>query len=149
MGKKNKKSSFQFEYPLRVRNHETDRLGQVLGASFLNYFDIVLTEFLRNLRFSYPNHWAQDLYTSIKSMECNFKRSAFYDDELMISLKIHDIQKEQFQACFEICQKAGRQSVASGVCCVSLVDPKKCQSIEIPQYFIDALSQYERHTASL
>ena len=48
-----KKTDFKFTYTFRVRYAEVDAQGIVFNAHYLTYFDCVITEYYRKLKYNY------------------------------------------------------------------------------------------------
>ena len=48
------KSDFHYSHRLRVRWSEVDRQGVVFFGNYLNYFDVAMTEYMRDLDYPYP-----------------------------------------------------------------------------------------------
>ena len=69
---------------LRVRYAETDQMGVVYHANYLNYFEVGRVEWLRNKGISYKSLEEEGIGLPIANININYKKSAKYDDLLTI-----------------------------------------------------------------
>lgn len=69
---------------LRVRYAETDQMGVVYHANYLNYFEVGRVEWLRNKGIPYKNLEDEGIGLPIANININYKKSAKYDDILTI-----------------------------------------------------------------
>ncbi|TGN10343.1 acyl-CoA thioesterase [Leptospira ilyithenensis] len=77
------KTKFKFKYSLRVRYSEVDSQGIVFNANYLNYIDVLITEYFRSKGISYHHFvekYSNDFHV-IRSL-LDYKSSAKFDDEL-------------------------------------------------------------------
>src|SRR5690606_33107467 len=71
---------------IRVRYQETDAQARVHHANYITYFEVVRTEMLRDLGFSYREMEESGLYLVVAEAECKYRGPAFFDDLLCVSV---------------------------------------------------------------
>jgi len=69
---------------LRVRYSETDAMGIVYHANYLVWFEIGRTEFCRVAGFPYRSMEDSGLWILVTDVDCRYRRSARYDDEILV-----------------------------------------------------------------
>lgn len=69
---------------LRVRYGETDQMGVVYHGNYAHFFELGRTEWLRALGVTYKDMEINGIMLPVISINCNFKKSAFYDDILTV-----------------------------------------------------------------
>lgn len=77
-----------FMCKLRVRYQETDQMGVVYHANYLNWFELGRTEFIRELGFPYKEMEQKGLLLPVTEAELQFKQPARYDDILRIYVRV-------------------------------------------------------------
>ena len=138
-------SAYKFKCFVRVRKGETDRDSVVLCSSLFSYLDVARAEYIRHLKFSYPKKWQNNFYEAIVAASCEMKRPAHFDDELIIFIRISAIQKTSFSFDFKIYQTAGYKLIAQASSSHVVLNPKKWEAIQVPDFFREAVSQFEKN----
>jgi len=69
---------------LRVRYQETDQMGVVYHANYLNWFETGRTEMFRQLGFTYRELENQGILLPVTSADLQFKSPARYDDLISV-----------------------------------------------------------------
>ena len=82
---------YSFETKLRVRYGETDQMGFVYYGVYAQYFEVGRVELLRSLGISYKDIEAKGYALPVVQMNINYKKPAFYDDELSIKTTVRSI----------------------------------------------------------
>ena len=70
---------------IRVRYAETDQMGVVYHGNYAQFFEIGRTEWLRNVGVTYKKMETTGIMLPVISLQCNFIKSALYDDILTIN----------------------------------------------------------------
>ncbi|WEK53241.1 MAG: thioesterase family protein [Candidatus Cohnella colombiensis] len=73
-----------FLHPLRVRYQETDQMGVVYHANYLNWFEIGRTEWVRHAGVDYKEMELRGLLLPVTDAQASFKQPARYDDWVTI-----------------------------------------------------------------
>lgn len=77
-----------FIHELRVRYQETDQMGVVYHANYLNWFEVGRTEYIRGSGTSYKVLEQQGLLLPVVDVTMKFVRPAKYDDLVHIHTRI-------------------------------------------------------------
>jgi len=80
-----------FLHPLRVRYQETDRMGVVYHANYLNWFEIGRTEWVRQSGIMYREMEAKGLLLPLTDVEASFKQPALYDDWITVCTQVAEM----------------------------------------------------------
>lgn len=79
-----------YRYELRVRYEETDQMGVVYHANYLNWFEIGRTELIREMGITYRELESRGLLLPVVEAEMKFRQPAKYDDIVTIETRIAD-----------------------------------------------------------
>lgn len=80
-----------FLHPLRVRYQETDQMGIVYHANYLNWFEIGRTEWVRNAGITYKEMEQRGLMLPVTDVEASFKQPAHYDDWITVCTQVAEM----------------------------------------------------------
>ena len=79
---------YSFETKLRVRYGETDQMGFVYYGVYAQYYEVGRVELLRSLGVSYKEIEAMGFSLPVVKLNINYKKPAFYDDELTLKTTV-------------------------------------------------------------
>ena len=79
---------------IKVYYEDTDASGRVYHSNYLKYFERARSDFLYNLGFNHKNLLEKyKLYFVVKSCHIDFKKPAYFEDELLVETKVQQISK--------------------------------------------------------
>jgi len=78
-------------HPLRVRYQETDQMGVVYHANYLNWFEIGRTEWVRRAGITYKEMEARGLLLPVTDAEASFKQPALYDEWITVATRVAEM----------------------------------------------------------
>ena len=78
---------------LRVRYAETDQMKYVYYGIYAQYFEVGRVELLRSLGLSYKKLEEMGYKLPVVNFNIDYKKPAYYDDELIIETKVVKIHK--------------------------------------------------------
>jgi acyl-CoA thioester hydrolase len=136
-------NEFRFFYPLQVRYVETDAQGHVFFSHYLTYFDIGLTEYIRNLSFSYKDMLALGVDMFYVDAHCQYKGRAFFDDTLNVNARIARFGTTSFSFEFAIAKADSNELVATGDITAVTVDRKTWKPVRVPEALRQAVAEFE------
>jgi acyl-CoA thioester hydrolase len=118
-----------YETTLRVRYAETDRMGIVYYANFLIWFEVGRVELCRQMGFAYKQmELEDDSYIVVAEAHCQYKRPAYFDDELRVRTRVTEAGSRVIRFGYEVLRPATAELVATGetvhVICDSKGRPK-------------------------
>lgn len=80
----------RFVHQLRVRYQETDQMGVVYHANYLNWLEIARTEWIRELGIPYSQLEEKGLLLPVTDVQIKYIQPARYDDVIDVLLRIVD-----------------------------------------------------------
>ncbi|EDM43282.1 probable thioesterase [unidentified eubacterium SCB49] len=131
-----KKSTYSF----RVRYGETDKMGVVYHANYAQYLELGRTEWLRNIGFSYK--WMEDnnIILPVINLNINYKKSAYYDDELCVVTKLKKLPTYRIEFYYEIRNNSGEILVTAETTLVFINNETK-KLMKAPNYLLEKLKE--------
>lgn len=81
-------SSSWYATSFRVRYQETDQMGVVYHANYLNWFECGRTEMLRQLGFTYRELETRGVFLPVTEADLQFKSPARYDDIVTVYARL-------------------------------------------------------------
>ena len=92
---------YSFETKIRVRYGETDQMSFVYYGVYAQYFEVGRVELLRSLGLSYKEIEVMGFALPVVNVNINYKKPAFYDDELIIKTTIKEIPSAKITFHYE------------------------------------------------
>ena len=129
-------SSHQVE--IRVRYSETDQMGVVYHGNYVPYFEIGRVEWLRNKGISYKSLEESGIALPIVSMTLNYKKSARYDDLLIVKTTFKKQSSVKIEFDCEIWSEKNELLTTAHFILVFL-NLKTGRPMAPPQYILDVL----------
>lgn|SRR5690554_2574061 len=118
---------------LRVRYAETDQMGVVYHGNYAQYFEMGRVEWLRNQGVSYKELEQNGVMLPVVSLTMNYKKPAFYDDELTVVTMLKYLGGAKIEFEYEIYNQT--QELLTTACVVLVfVDMKTKRPITVPKY---------------
>ena len=93
---------YSFETKVRVRYAETDQMGFVYYGVYAQYYEVGRVELLRSLGISYKKIENMGFALPVVSMKIQYKKPAFYDDNLVIKTIIKELPESKITFHYEI-----------------------------------------------
>ena len=125
-------SMYSFETKLRVRYSETDQMGFVYYGDYAQYYEVGRVELLRSLGITYKEIEAMGYALPVVKLNINYKKPAFYDDELTIRTTIKTIPRVKIVFHYETFNKDGVLLNTGEVILVFIdKDKKPCSAPEL------------------
>ena len=103
-----------YQHQLRVRYAETDQMGVVYHANYLNWFEIGRTELIRELGYPYSHIEAKGLLLPVVEADLKFKKPARYDDLVTINTRVLETTSVRLHFAYEIRKMNEEKAVESG-----------------------------------
>ncbi|CAM1340759.1 acyl-CoA thioesterase [Tenacibaculum amylolyticum] len=124
---------------VRVRYAETDQMGVMYHGNYAQYFEIGRTEWLRSLGVTYKYMEKTGIILPVISLNCNFKKSAYYDDDLSITtiLKKRPSVKIEFE--YEI-HNQHNELICTGNTTLAFLNQKTMRPTRCPEYILEKLN---------
>lgn len=90
------------ECVLRVRYKETDQMGIAYHSNYLVWFEVARSELFRAMGTPYSELEKNDLFLPVIKVMCEYKKPAYYDDELRVIIKLESMQDVRINFNYEI-----------------------------------------------
>lgn len=137
---RSERDSFTFFHPLRVRWSECDAQGIVFNVNYFLYFDVAMTEYMRELGFSFSGPEALEFYTV--SARADYRGSAVFDDEIEVGVRCARIGTKSMAAAFIIMR--GGEILTEGALTYVHAERGAKDTTPLPDHFIDRVTAFER-----
>jgi acyl-CoA thioester hydrolase len=111
-----------FNHKVRVRYQETDQMGVVYHANYLNWFEIGRTEMIRALGYPYRELEKQGLLLPVVEVNLKFKQPAKYDDVIGIYTRIKSFSPMRIGFEVEIRRLSEQEAAASDLTAIQTED---------------------------
>jgi len=118
---------------IRVRYAETDQMGVVYHGNYAQYFEMGRVEWLRNKGVSYKELEDSGVMLPVVSLNMNYKKPAYYDDELTVVTKLAFLGGVKIEFIYEIVNQKGELLTTAQTVLV-FVDMKTKRPISVPDY---------------
>ena len=122
--------------PILVRYGETDQMGIVHHSNYLRYFEVARLEWLTALGVSYASMEKQGIIMPVIDANLSYKTSAFFEDYLIIHIKLEEIPKVKIKFSYEI-RNQKNQVVCLGNTSLAFLNAKTRKPTRCPENFID------------
>ncbi|MEH6799280.1 MAG: thioesterase family protein [Halopseudomonas sabulinigri] len=136
-------ADFRFGCALRVRWSEADPQGIVFNGHYLNYADVGVTEYYRELNAANPGR--EDLsgneFFAVKTL-LEYRASAFFDDLLDIQLRVSRIGNSSMSFTLGIFREG--QLLVTGEIVYVRADQQTRRPLPIPAGFKAAVRAFEQ-----
>lgn len=123
----------------RVRYGETDQMKVVYHGNYAQYFEIGRTEWLRSLGVTYKNMEKIGIILPVISLKCNFKKSAYYDDELTITTILKKRPGVKIEFDYEI-KNQKQELICTGNTILAFLNSKTMRPMRCPDYLLEKLN---------
>jgi|UniRef100_UPI0040489D2F acyl-CoA thioester hydrolase len=123
---------------LRVRYGETDQMGVVYHGNYAQFFEIGRIEWLRSLGISYKKMEENNTMLPVVSLQCNFKKSTEFDDEITIKTTLKKTPTVKIEFDYEIHNQLGELlCIGNTILAFVAMDTKK--PMRCPDYIMKLL----------
>src|SRR3954466_16123094 len=89
-------------YDFRVRYVETDAMGIVHHASYLDWMEMGRTEFMRHFGYTYRELEQSGVLMPVLEVYVKYRQSAYYDDELRITTWVEELSRVRLRLAYTI-----------------------------------------------
>jgi acyl-CoA thioester hydrolase len=126
---------------IRVRYAETDQMGYVYYGNYAQYYEVARVDALRMLGVSYKLLENTGVIMPVIEMKINFKKPAYYDDELLIKTFINKLPEYRMVFKYEIYNSSMIliNTAETTLVFIDKISLKPCLS---PIWFSDQLKKY-------
>ena len=123
---------------LRVRYADTDKMGIVYYAKYLEYFEVARTEMLRAMGLPYHEIEKKGFELPVASASIKYYKGAGYDDELLITASMNPSNSPRVEIHYEVKKNDG-ELIVEGETTLVFVDAVTGKPARAPQFYLDAI----------
>ncbi len=126
---------------LRVRYGETDKMGYCYYGTYAQYYEVGRTELVRALGFPYRKLEENDILLPVASLHINYRKPAFYDDELTIVTFIKKMPSVKIVFNYEVYNQH-QELLNTGETTLVFVDAKERKPMRMPDNIQKIFAKY-------
>ena len=101
-------------YVHRVHYYETDKMGCVHHSNHIRWMEEARVAFLEELGIGFPRMEARGIYSLVVGVECRYRRPAYFDDEIRISVWISSFETLRLKIAYEMTRVSDGELIATG-----------------------------------
>ena len=132
-------SIHSFEYRLRSRYSETDKMGYVYYGRYLEYFEEARTEMIRSLGISYDAMEDEGIMLPVVHSEIDYKQPLFYDEEILIKVHLYSKPSVKLVTYYDVFAQQRDKRCALGEVTLVFMNATTRKPCRAPKYLLDAL----------
>ncbi|MFT5761905.1 MAG: acyl-CoA thioester hydrolase [Polaribacter sp.] len=122
----------------RVRYGETDQMGVVYHGNYAQFFEIGRIDWLRSFGISYKNMEENNVMLPVVTLQCNFKKSAEFDDEITVKTTLKKIPTVKIEFEYEIFNQKN-ELLTTGYTMLAFINMKTKKPMRCPDYILEKL----------
>jgi acyl-CoA thioester hydrolase len=126
----------------RVRYAETDRMGYFHHSNYLILFEIGRTEWLRSVGFSYRQLEDEGIIMPVSSVNLEYKKPAFYDEELVVKTFLKDVPGVRITFISEVYHVDDNELICTGEVTLAFVNADQNRPCRVPGFLESKLRDY-------
>ena len=130
-----------YEVKIRVRYKETDAMGVVHHSNYVNYYEVVRTEMLRELGTTYKELESSGMMLPIHEVKMNYYTPAYYDDLLTVKLMMKQMPGVRLIFDHEIFNEQG-VLINTGQVVLVFINAATRKACRAPKALIDIFANY-------
>jgi len=124
---------------LRTRYGETDQMGVIYHANYINYYEIARTEMLRSTgAYSYGEMENSGIMMPVIEVQSKYIMPAYYDECLTIRVIIKDIPAVKMVFYYEVLNEK-QELINTGKTTLAFMNSQTRRPCRAPQKLMDAL----------
>lgn len=131
-----------FTMSLRSRYSETDKMGVVYHSRYLEYFEVIRTEFIRSAGLPYAEMERNGVMLPVARVDMRFKRPIRYDELMDGRLMIFDEPTVKLVTWYDIRPTAAAHPAVLGKVELVFVDMATRRPIRVPSSFLKKIHDY-------
>lgn len=132
----------KFSTSIRVRYGETDQMGVVYHGNYAQFLEMGRIDWLRSLDISYKNMEENNVILPVISLQCNFKKSAEFDDEITVKTTLKKIPSVKIEFEYEITNQKN-ELLTTGNTILAFINKTTKKPMRCPEYILQKLNEEE------
>ena len=123
-----------YDVKIRVWYKHTDQMGVVHHSNYICYYEEARSAFMRHIGTSYADMEARGVVMPILHVESDYRRSAYYDDELIVTATVSKLTPARIVFSYEVYRKDQEKPISTGYTVHALVN-KEMKPINTKKLF--------------
>ncbi|MDG5768005.1 thioesterase family protein [Balneolales bacterium ANBcel1] len=131
-----------YRMPLRSRYSETDKMGVVYHSRYLEYFEVVRTEFVREAGLPYAEMENRGVMLPVANVQISYKKPIRYDELMDARLQIFDEPVVRLTTFYDIRPAGSKEIHVIGKVDLVFVDVDSRKPVRAPKDFLNKIRDY-------
>ncbi|MDR1895832.1 MAG: acyl-CoA thioesterase [Prevotellaceae bacterium] len=128
-----------YDVQIRARYNETDKMGVVYHANYINYYEIARTEMLRNTgTYSYREMESDGIMMPVIEVQSLYILPAYYDELLTVRVTIKELPTAKMTFFYEIFNEK-QELLNTGKTVLAFINSATRRPCRPPQKLINCL----------
>ncbi|MDR1055266.1 MAG: acyl-CoA thioesterase [Prevotellaceae bacterium] len=132
---------YTYETRLTTRYGETDKMGVIYHANYINYYEIARTEMIRNLGYPYRIMENEGIMMPVIEVQSKYIKPAYYDEELIIRTTVKELPTSRIVFHYEV-YSSQNELLNTGKAVLVFMDVKTRRPRRPPEKLLQILQQY-------
>jgi acyl-CoA thioester hydrolase len=133
---------YQHDVQIRTRYNETDKMGIIYHANYINYYEIARTEMLRSTGiYSYNEMELSGVMMPVVEIQSRYILPAYYDEILTIKVIIREMPTAKMTFYYEISNEK-QELLNTGMTVLAFMNCATRRPCRPPQKLVDCLKNY-------
>jgi acyl-CoA thioester hydrolase len=124
---------------IRVRYADTDQMGVVYYAKYLEYFEVARTEFLREHGLPYRTLEEAGFALPVADASIRYFRGATYDDDLLVTASLEPLNSPRLPITYAIRRASDNALIAEGATTLVFTDKQTGRPVRPPSIYTNAM----------
>jgi len=113
-------------------------MGVVYQGNYAQFFEIGRIVWLRSFGISYKNMEENNVMLPVVTLQCNFKKSAEFDDEITVKTTLKKIPTVKIEFEYEIYNQKN-ELLTTGSTMLAFINKKTKKPMRCPEYILEKL----------
>lgn len=135
---------FQHSIVVRCRYGETDKMGYLYHARFIDYFDVARTEMIRLGEIDYKKLEDSGIIMPVLDVKVRYFEPVVYDEEIRILVHVYEWPETRLHTHYKVTGTGGKLK-AYGRVSLCFVNEQTRKPVRVPQQLLDAMHHHVQH----
>lgn len=128
------------ETHVRVRYAETDQMGYVYHARYLEYLEVGRTDMVRHLGVPYATVEERGILMPVIDLSIKYKQPAYYDNVLRIRTSVPSMPRASFPFEYEVFNEKD-QLILTAELRLAFIDKARNRPVRVPDFIREAIEE--------
>lgn len=128
------------ETHVRVRYADTDQMGYVYHARYLEYLEVGRTDLVRHLGLPYAEVEERGILMPVIDISIKYKQPAYYDNLLRVRTTVPEMPRASFPFEYEVFNEKD-QLVLTAELRLAFIDKERNRPVRVPEFIREAIEK--------